>query len=318
MTSDQSESRKEDLDQEKTVVLIPCLNEEVTIGKVIGDFQKHLPEAEIIVFDNHSTDRTLEIANSLGVVVISEKRLGKGNVVSAMFSKIDADYYIMVDGDDTYSAAHAKDLLKPLWDGKADMTVATRLSEYESNSFRPLHVFGNNFVKALVNWIFQSNLNDIMSGYRGFTREVAETIPILSSGFEVETELTIRALDYGYIIHETPVPYRERPEGSESKLHTFRDGYRILAVILKIAKAYKPFTFFGGLGVLFTLVGVGFGIEVIIDYLEDFYVNKVPTAILASGCMLLGFGSFGIGIILNTVNYRFKEIMRLLQRSIKS
>jgi len=299
----------------KTVVLIPCLNEEVTIGKVIQDFQSVLPEAEIIVFNNNSTDRSPEIARELGATVIDEKRPGKGYVIESMFRKVEADYYVIVDGDDTYSAAHVTDLLQPLWEGKADMTVATRLAEYSTNSFRPLHVFGNNLVKALVNSIFKSDLKDIMSGYRGYTKEVAETIPILSSGFEVETELTIRVLDYGFTIYEVPVPYKERPEGSESKLHTFRDGFRVISAIIRIAKAYKPFTFFGGVGLFFTGIGLLLGVEVLIDYLEDFYVHKVPTAVLASGCMLLGFGSIGTGVILNTLNDRFREIMNLLHRS---
>ncbi|MGK5092204.1 glycosyltransferase family 2 protein [Deltaproteobacteria bacterium TL4] len=302
----------------KVVVLIPCLNEQITLGKVILDFQHYLPDAEIIVFDNGSTDNSVKIAHSLGATVYSELRRGKGYVIASMFRKIDADYYIMVDGDDTYSAAHVEQLLTPLWKGAADMTVATRLSEYKKDSFRPLHVFGNNLVRSIVNWIFHSQLKDIMSGYRGFTRELVECVPILSSGFEVETELSIRTLDYGYVIHEVPVPYKERPEGSFSKLHTFRDGYRVLSEILRIARAYKPLTFFGGLGLLFSLLGIFFGVEVIADYLEDLYVNKVPTAILSTGCMILGFGMAGTGVILNTINYRFKETVKLLQRSVSS
>ncbi len=299
--------------QPKIAVLIPCLNEELTIGKVIQDFQQHLPEAEIYVFDNNCTDRTPNIAREAGAIVVEEKRPGKGNVVSAMFRKIEADYYIMVDGDDTYPAEYAQQLLAPLFSGDADMTVATRLSEYTEESFRPLHVFGNNLVRFLVNWIFHSNLNDVMSGYRGFTQEFVKTVPTLSPGFEIETELTIRALDYGMTISEFTVPYRERPEGSESKLHTYRDGYRVLSQIVSIAKAYKPFTFFGSLGLFFGFIGFLTGVEVIVDFLEDDYVNKVPTAILSSGCMLLSFGSFGVGIVLNTISYRFKELRRMLQ-----
>jgi len=302
---------------EKIAILIPCLNEEITIGKVIQDFQKELPDAEIFVFDNNSTDRTASIALELGATVIEEKRPGKGNVIAAMFRKVEVDYYIMVDGDDTYSAEHVHQMLEPLRKKDADMTVATRLNEYEEESFRPLHVFGNNLVRTLVNQIFNSNLNDIMSGYRGFSRELIDCLPILSTGFEVETEMTIRVLDYGFIIEEIPVPYRERPEGSESKLHTYRDGYRVLKEIVSIAKAYKPFTVFGLLGLAFALVGGILGIEVIIDYMADSYVNKVPTAILASGCMLLSFGSLGVGIVLNTISSRFREVMKLYHRSIR-
>jgi len=296
----------------KIVILIPCLNEEITIGKVIHDFQDAIPEAKIIVFDNNSTDRTAAIARDCGAEVIPESRSGKGHVVASMFRKVDADYYVIVDGDDTYSAELVRKLLEPVMKEQADMAVAVRLAEYTATSFRPLHVFGNNLVRRLVNWIFKSNLSDIMSGYRAYSRELVQSIPILSSGFEVETEMTIRILDYGFRIKEVPLPYRERPEGSVSKLRTFHDGFRVLAEIARITKAYKPFTFFGGIGLAFILVGGISGSWVILVYLDDEYVNKVPTAILATGFMLLGFGSMGIGILLNTINYRFRENMRQL------
>lgn len=302
----------------KIVILIPCLNEEITIGKVIHDFQDAIPEAKIIVFDNNSTDRTAAIVRECGAEVIPESRPGKGHVVASMFRKVDADYYVIVDGDDTYSAEHVRKLLEPVMKEQADMAVAVRLAEYTATSFRPLHVFGNNLVRRLVNWIFKSNLSDIMSGYRVFSRELVQSIPILSSGFEVETEMTIRILDYGFRIKEVPLPYRERPEGSVSKLRTFHDGFRVLAEIARIAKAYKPFTFFGGIGLAFILAGGISGIWVILDYLEDEYVNKVPTAILATGFMLLGFGSMGIGILMNTISYRFRENMRQLHKIIRS
>ena len=302
----------------KIVILIPCLNEEMTIGKVIHDFQDAIPEAKIIVFDNNSTDRTAAIVRECGAEVIPESRPGKGHVVASMFRKVDADYYVIVDGDDTYSAEHVRKLLEPVMKEQADMAVAVRLAEYTATSFRPLHVFGNNLVRRLVNWIFKSNLSDIMSGYRAYSRELVQSIPILSSGFEVETEMTIRILDYGFRIKEVPLPYRERPEGSVSKLRTFHDGFRVLAEIARIAKAYKPFTFFGCIGLAFILAGGISGIWVILDYLEDEYVNKVPTAILATGFMLLGFGSMGIGILLNTISYRFRENMRQLHKIIRS
>lgn len=302
----------------KIVILIPCLNEEITIGKVIHDFQDAIPEAKIIVFDNNSTDRTAAIARECGAEVIPESCPGKGHVVASMFRKVDADYYVIVDGDDTYSAEHVRKLLEPVMKEQADMAVAVRLAEYTATSFRPLHVFGNNLVRRLVNWIFKSNLSDIMSGYRAYSRELVQSIPILSSGFEVETEMTIRILDYGFRIKEVPLPYRERPEGSVSKLRTFHDGFRVLAEIARIAKAYKPFTFFGVIGLAFILAGGISGIWVILDYLEDEYVNKVPTAILATGFMLLGFGSMGIGILLNTISYRFRENMRQLHKIIRS
>ena len=298
----------------KIVILIPCLNEEITIGKVIQDFQVAIHEAEIIVFDNNSTDRTVDISLKCGAKVIKESLPGKGNVVSSMFRKVEADYYVLVDGDDTYSAEHVRQLLEPVMQDRADMTVGARLAEYTEKSFRPLHVFGNNLVRKLVNWIFDNKLTDIMSGYRALNRELVQSIPILSSGFEVETEMTIRILDYGFRIEEIPMPYKERPEGSESKLRTFQDGFRVLLEIGRIAKAYKPFTFFGLIGLVLILAGGVSGIWDILDYLEDEYVNKVPTAILATGLMLLGFGSMGIGILLNTISYRFRENMRLLNK----
>ena len=281
----------------KIVVLIPCFNEETTIKKVICDFQKSIPEADIIVFDNNCSDQTASIAKKAGAKIIEESRQGKGHVVSSMFEKVEADYYVLVDGDDTYSAEHVRKLLKPVIENRADMTVATRLTEYTEKSFRPLHVFGNNLVKFLVNWIFVNNLTDIMSGYRAYNKKLVETVPIFSTGFEVETEMTIRVLDYGFRIEEVTIPYRERPVGSVSKLRTFHDGIRVLKEIARIAKAYKPFTFFGLIGLVFLFAGGISGVLVLLDYLEDDYVNKVPTAILSTGFMLLGFGSFGIGIL---------------------
>ena len=301
----------------RIAVLIPCLNEEVTVGKVIRDFRDVLPDALCYVFDNNSTDRTAQIAAEAGAEVVSVPQPGKGNVVQAMFREVEADCYVMVDGDDTYSAEHVRELLQPVLEGRADMTVATRLSECADDSFRPLHVFGNNLVRALVNWTFRSRLTDIMSGYRAFSRELVRSVPVLSSGFEVETELTIRVLDFGFRIEEIVVPYRKRPEGSESKLRTFRDGFRVLSEIASIAKAYKPLTFFGMIALGFFLAGGLAGGWVVWDYLEDQYVNKVPTAILATGCVLLGFGSFGIGIILHTLSHRLRETRRLLTQLLR-
>ena len=301
----------------RIAILIPCLNEEVTVGAVVRDFRNALPDAVCYVFDNNSTDRTAQVATEAGAEVISVPRPGKGNVVQVMFREADADYYVMVDGDNTYSTNHAHALLEPILEGRADMTVATRLNEYADDSFRPLHVFGNNLVRALVNWTFRSQLTDIMSGYRAFSRELVRSVPVLSSGFEVETELTIRVLDFGFRIEEIEAPYRKRPDGSESKLHTFRDGFRVLSEIASIAKAYKPLTFFGTIALAFFLAGGIAGGWVIWDYLEDQYVNKVPTAILATGCILLGFGSFGIGIILHTLSHRLQETRRLLTQLLR-
>ena len=306
-----------DAKKTKIVILIPCFNEETTISKVINDFKIEAPEAEIIVFDNNSTDSTAKIAKDLGAKVFEEHRQGKGHVISSMFQRINADYYVIVDGDDTYSATHVRELLDPVINDQADMTVGTRLQEYMNESFRPLHVFGNNLVRYLVNWIFNNNLTDIMSGYRAYNKKLVKTIPIFSSGFEVETEMTIRILDYGFRIKEVSIPYKARPDGSFSKLRTFRDGFKVLVEIAKIAKAYKPLTFFGIIGLIFIFAGGISGIWVVLDYLEDEYVNKIPTAILSTGLMLLGFGSFGIGVLLNTITYRFKENVSLMKKIIR-
>lgn len=301
----------------KIVILIPCFNEEPTIGKVIHDFQMEIPEAEIIVFDNNSTDKTAKIAKTSGAIVFEETRQGKGYVVASMFEKINADYYVLVDGDDTYSPKHVRKLLEPVINDQADMVVGTRLQEYMDKSFRPLHIFGNNLVRYFVNWIFVNNLTDVMSGYRAYNKKLVKTIPIFSSGFEVETEMTIRVLDYGFRIKEVSIPYKARPDGSFSKLRTVHDGIKVLFEIAKIAKAYKPFTFFGVIGLIFIFAGTISGVWVVIDYLEDEYVNKIPTAILSTGLMLLGFGSFGIGILLNTITYRFRENVSLMKKIIR-
>ena len=301
----------------KIVILIPCFNEETTIGKVIHDFQMEIPEAEIIVFDNNSTDKTEKIAKKSGAIVFEETRQGKGYVVASMFEKINADYYVLVDGDDTYSPKHVRKLLEPVINDQADMVVGTRLQEYMDKSFRPLHIFGNNLVRYFVNWIFVNNLTDVMSGYRAYNKKLVKTIPIFSSGFEVETEMTIRVLDYGFRIKEVSIPYKARPDGSVSKLRTVHDGVKVLLEIAKIAKAYKPFTFFGVIGLIFIFAGTISGVWVVIDYLEDEYVNKIPTAILSTGLMLLGFGSFGIGVLLNTITYRFRENVSLMKKIIR-
>ncbi len=298
----------------KIVILIPCFNEEKTIEKVVCDFNRVIPQAEIIVFDNNCTDKTVQFAKKAGAKIIQETRQGKGFVISSMFEKVEADYYVLVDGDDTYSADHVWELLEPVIENNADMSVATRFNDYTQKSFRPLHVFGNNLVKFLVNWIFVNNLTDIMSGYRAYNRKLVESIPIFSSGFEVETEMTIRVLDYGFRIAEVPIPYRERPEGSFSKLRTFHDGTRVLKEIARIAKIYKPFTFFGLIGLILLIAGGISGLWVFLDYLEDQYVEKIPTAILSTGFILLGFGSIAIGILLNTLNYRFRENIRLIKK----
>ena len=234
-----------------------------------------------------------------------------------MFGSIDADYYIMVDGDDTYSAKHVHDLLKPVIAGTADMAVGARLSEYTEESFRPLHVLGNNLVRMLVNWVGNSNLTDILSGYRVFNRKVVEQIPVVSKGFEIETEMTIQMLYFNMHLVEINVPYKERPAGSESKLNTFSDGFRVLWKLFSLFRGYKPLTFFGGLSVLIFVLGLLAGIAPIRDYMtrEDHYVSHVPSAILAVGLVILAFGFAFLGVLLHAFNYRMKELHNVLTRN---
>ncbi|MBI5723996.1 MAG: glycosyltransferase [Planctomycetes bacterium] len=304
-------------DQDKIAVLIPCHNEEQTIGKVVDDFRAHLPSAVIYVFNNCCTDRTAEIAAGRGAVVLAEPRKGKGFVIESMLSRVQADYYVMVDGDDTYSAMHVTQLLEPVMSGKADMAVGARLADFGDKSFRPLHVAGNNLVRGLINMVFGSKLTDIMSGYRAFNRKVIRCIPVVSAGFEVETEMTIQMLYYKLAVVEVQVPYRQRPEGSASKLRTFRDGFRVLWKIFSLFRAIKPLTFFGLAGLVLFALGVLAGIPPIRDYVAFGYVYHVPLAVLATGLMLLSAGCVFLGVLLHAINWRFKELHNVLTRGDK-
>lgn len=298
----------------RIAVLIPCFNEELTVGRVIDDFRRALPEADIVVFNNRSTDATVRIAREHGARVLHEPRRGKGHVVAGMFGRVDADYFVMADGDDTYPADKVSALLQPLFDGEADMVVRTRLQVFSEGSFRPLHVLGNNLVRGLVNLIFSANLADIMSGYRAYTRRVADALPVVSAGFEVETEMTVNALYHRFEIHETPIPYRERPAGSFSKLRTFSDGARVLWKIFSLFRAFKPLTFFGALGLLLALLGVWAGYGPIADYVATGLVPKLPRAVLATGLMLLAAGSCFTGLLLHAINWRLKELHSVVVR----
>ena len=233
-------------------VLVPCYNEAVTIAKVVDDFRRCLPDATVYVYDNNSTDGTAAIAREHGAVVRRESRQGKGNVVRQMLRDIDADYYIMVDGDDTYPAEAAVELLRPLIDDEADMVVGDRLSNgtYGEENDRAFHGFGNDLVRVLIKWIYGFEFSDVMTGYRSFNRVFAKTMPVLSPGFEIETELSIHAVDKGWRIAEVPIDYRDRPEGSESKLSTFSDGAKVLRMIMSLFKDYRPMALFGWLAVL--------------------------------------------------------------------
>jgi glycosyltransferase involved in cell wall biosynthesis len=297
-------------------VVIPCYQEALTIGKVIADFRRELPEARIYVYDNNCTDGTAEIAAKAGAIVRREKRQGKGYVVAAMFEQIQEDLLVMVDGDDTYEASHVHKMLEPILRGNADMTVATRLSDHGEKSFRPLHVAGNQMVCGIINWMFQSHVSDIFSGYRVFTRESARQIPVTTKGFDVETELTLQALYRGQVIQEMPVPYRARPEGSFSKLNTFSDGFRVLLRLFLIVKSYKPLTFFGSIAIVLFLLGIGAGSLPVYDFITDpnHFVHRVPSAVLAAALVLLAFFSLGLGLILNSMNLRLLELEQLIAK----
>lgn len=289
--------------QEKIAVLIPCYNEEATISTVIADFRRELPEAEIYVYDNNSTDTTYELAVACGAIVKKEPRQGKGNVIRQMFFDIDADYYLMVDGDDTYPAEAVHGLLDKLRSGEADMVIGDRLSNgtYFDENKRPFHDFGNNLVKNTITRLYKTKIRDVMTGYRGFNRIFVKSFPIMSSGFQIETELTIHALDKKFKLVELPIDYRDRPEGSESKLNTFSDGFKVIMMIVKMWKDYKPLMFFGIWTFFFFVFGLFAGVPVIREYMLTHFITRVPSAILSTGLMILALLSLVTGLILDTV-----------------
>ena len=288
---------------DKVAVLIPCYNEAVTIGKVVDDFKRVLPDADIYVYDNNSKDDTAAIAEDHGAIVRTEPRQGKGNVVRQMFREIDADYYIMVDGDDTYPAEAAPRLLEPLMNDTADMTVGDRLSNgtYGEENDRAFHGFGNNLVRWLIKVIYGYAFDDVMTGYRAFNRIFVKTMPVLSEGFQIETELSIHAVDKRFRITDVPIDYRDRPEGSYSKLSTFGDGAKVLRAIASLFKDHKPMAFFGWLALILIVLGLIAGIPVIAEYFQTGLVPRFPTAILAIALVICGALSVTAGIILDTV-----------------
>ncbi len=302
---------------EGIAVLIPCYNEEVTIGKVVADFKQALPAATILVYDNNSTDRTAALAKEQGATVIHAPRQGKGYVVRQMFDEVDADVYLMVDGDDTYPAGEAKDLLAELAKSGADMVVGARVSSFDERSFRRFHKFGNGLVAGLISRLFSTRISDILSGFRAFSRTFVKTVPLMSKGFEIETEMTLQALAKNFAIKEIPIKYGSRPEGSFSKLNTYSDGYLVLKSILLIFKDFKPLIFFSWLSIVFLLITVGTGIWPILDYLEYRYVYHIPFAILATGTGILSALSLSIGVILETISKYHNENYELLRRLLK-
>jgi glycosyltransferase involved in cell wall biosynthesis len=300
---------------QRIAVLLPCYNEAATIGKVVREFRRELPEATIYVFDNNSTDGTAMIAHEAGAVVLFEPRQGKGHVIERMFSQVQADYYLMADGDDTYPTDRARELLEPVISGRADMAVGARLSIHEEHSFRPLHVFGNRLVRWLINVIFATKLTDILSGYRAFNQRVVSRVPIVSSGFEVETEMTVNCLYYGLTLVEIQLPYGSRAEDNPSKLRTISDGSRVLLKLFQLFRTFKPLTFFGVAALLLFALGLTAGIPPVYGFAATGKVDRFPLAILATGLMILSAGTLFLGIVLHAMNWRFKELHNVLTRS---
>lgn len=290
------------MNDKKIAVLIPCYNEELTVEKTVSDFKRVLPNADIYVYNNNSKDRTKELALKAGAIVKDEYRQGKGAVVRSMFKDIDADVYVMVDGDDTYPAEEVEGLITPVLEGKADMVIGDRLSStYYTENKRPFHNFGNSLVKGLINFLFKSDLNDIMTGYRSFSKKFVKCMPVMSDGFQIETEMTIFALTNNMQVVNVPITYRDRPEGSESKLNTFSDGFKVLLTLFNLFKDNRPFLFFGSISIVIFIIGLLIGIPVIDEFIKTAYITKVPSAILAAALMLNAFLMFSIGIILDAI-----------------
>ena len=299
--------------ENKIAVLIPCYNESKTIEKVIKDYQKALPEADIYVYDNNSSDGTDKIAKKAGAIVKYEHRQGKGNVIRTMFKEIDADCYLMIDGDDTYPAENAREMCNYVLEDNVDMVIGDRLSStYFEENKRPFHNTGNKLVRGLINSLFKSNVRDIMTGYRAFSYDFVKTFPVLSKGFEIETEMTIHALDKNMQLKEIPIEYRDRPEGSVSKLNTFSDGFKVLKTIGRLFKEYKPTIFFGLIGLLFLIISLGFGIPVFVDYFKTGLVERFPTLIFSGFMLMISILSFVCGIILEVVVKKHRQLFELI------
>jgi glycosyltransferase involved in cell wall biosynthesis len=294
----------------RVAVLVPCYNEAATIEKVVHDFRAALPGTEIYVYDNNSQDGTAEIAARAGAIVRSERRQGKGNVVRRMFSDIEADVYLMVDGDDTYHAPSAARIINQLLSGPYDMVNGARTAR-SAEAYRPGHAFGNKLLTGLVRLIFGTATSDMLSGYKAFSRRYVKSFPATSSGFEIETELVVHALELQMPVSEVEAPYGERPEGSESKLRTFRDAFRILRLIGLLVKEERPLRFFGAVAAFLAILGAAFGTSILIEYMSSGLVPRLPTAVLATGLMITAVLSLVCGLILDTVTRGRREMKRL-------
>lgn len=293
---------------DKIAVLIPCYNEEKTIEKVVKDAKAALPEAVVYVYDNNSKDRTVEVAKAAGAVIRHEYMQGKGNVIRRMFREIDAQCYIMVDGDDTYPMEYAAEMVDKVLNKNADMVVGDRLSTtYFTENKRPFHNFGNSIVRGSINALFKSEIKDIMTGYRAFSYQFVKTFPVMSKGFEIETEMTIHAVNNNMQVENVLVDYRDRPEGSESKLNTYSDGIKVLLTIVRLFREYKPFPFFSIVSLLLILLAAVFFIPVFMEYLATGLVLKFPTLIVCGFVVLAAIQSFFSGLILNNIVQRDRK-----------
>lgn len=299
--------------QPTLAVLIPCYNEELSIGDVVRQFRAHLPNAHIYVFDNNSLDQTTACATEAGAVVFHEPRQGKGYVVQSMFRKVDADIYVMVDGDGTYPAEVVHELVGPIRRGEADMVIGSRLHHLANSEFHLLNRLGNRLFRLLLNSVFRVRLTDLLSGYRAFSRRLVRGLPLTGGGFQTEAEMTIKALERGFTVVETPVDLINRAPGSHSKIRIGQDGVLILSTILALFRDYRPLTFFGGLGLILILLAFVPGAIVIADYIETGLVPHLPSAILAVGLVLSGLIFGLVGVILHTISRRFQEFDRQFQ-----
>ena len=293
---------------DKIAVLIPCYNEEKTVEKVVRDFKAVLPEAVIYVYDNNSSDRTVELAEKAGAVVRHEYMQGKGNVIRRMFREIDAEVYVMTDGDDTYPAEFAREMVDKVLEHQADMVVGDRLSStYFTENKRPFHNFGNSLVRGTINRLFHTEIKDIMTGYRAFSYQFVKTFPVLSKGFEIETEMTIHAADKNMQVDNVIIEYRDRPEGSESKLNTESDGAKVLMSIAKLYRNYKPMNFFGLLALVLAVMSIGFFIPVLMEYIATGLVPKFPTLIACGFAMMAAIQSVFAGLVLSAGAQRSRQ-----------
>lgn len=293
---------------DKIAVLIPCYNESRTIEKVVTDYKKALPEAVIYVYDNNSSDGTDEIAKKAGAIVRYEYMQGKGNVIRRMFREIDAQCYIMVDGDDTYPAECAPEMADCVLKKKVDMVVGDRLSStYFTENKRPFHNFGNSLVRSTINRLFKSNIKDIMTGYRAFSYHFVKTFPVLSKGFEIETEMSIHAVDKNMFVENVIIDYRDRPEGSESKLSTYSDGFKVLKTIARLYKNYKPFGFFSAIATLLTIIALAFFIPVFISFWRTGVVEKFPTLIVCGFVEMAAISSLFTGLMLSSMTEKNRQ-----------